>query len=200
MKKLVLILAVLSLSLSACAGAAATEAPPELTGEDIQATAVSMAWTMAAQTMAAMPTATFTFTPPPPTETPLPPTATLVPTLAVPTATNTAEASACSTIVSGWEGEATKLLFVNETKGDVTISLYLAEGSNPRGYCGNFYVPPLSKNQSTAISVPMRGVYYVYAWVSAKTNYSLSGGPFRTNNPDKHEIQIKEGQIKFVGP
>ena len=96
MKKIIFLFMALSLLLNACTPA--EETPPRLTDEDIQATAISMAWTMAAQTIEAMPTPlspTATYMPAPTATqtieampTPLSPTATYMP---APTATQTSE-------------------------------------------------------------------------------------------------------------
>ena len=204
-KKIIFIFMTLSLLLSACTPA--EETPPPLTGDDIQATAISMAWTMAVQTMEAMPTATFT---------PLPPTATFTPAFTAtpifsptplftptPLATATTDKDRCDQVLSGIAAATTKMRIVNQTKGTVSVSVWLAPG-NAENQCGNIpvYGSPLAKNADTTIQVPYPGgyTYYVYAWVSAKTNYSLSGGPFTINNPDKWEIYIRDNLIKFVGP
>jgi hypothetical protein len=205
MRKIILIFAALGLLLSACTPA--EETPPPLTGEDIQATAISMAWTMAAQTMAAIPTATYT---------PVPPTATFTPVFtatpifsptplftATPLATATTDKDRCDQVLSGIAAATTKLRIVNQTKNSVSVSLYLAP-NNAENQCG--YIPvygtPLAKNADTSVQVPYPGgyTYYVYAWASGDTNFSLSGGPYTINNPDKWEVYIRDNGLKFVGP
>lgn len=66
MKKFVFLIVLGAVLLSAC-GPATPPPTPTMSIADIQATSVSMVWTMVAQTQAAMPTAT-----PLPTETPTP--------------------------------------------------------------------------------------------------------------------------------
>lgn len=203
MKKTLLLLTALSLLLGACGAVAPTEEPtPALTGEDIQTTAVSMAWTMAAQTIEAMPTETFT--PIPPTET-FTPTFTFTPEFTptplftntpLPTATQEGGISLCK-----WEGVSTRLLVVNDTKATASVSIYMTAGSNDKGY-GDCYlvVPLLGKKQSAQIAAPMQGYYYVYAWMSGNDkNWSVEGG-LGTNNPDKHEIHLTETGIKILNP
>lgn len=202
MKRKLLFLAIIfALSLSACNGTPAEEIP-ELTGEDIQATAVAMAWTMAAETMAAMPTQTFT---------PLPPTATFTPAFTAtplfsptPLFTATPEATATSEgeikMLYDWDGTSTKLLFVNDTKATATISLYLNEGTNGKGYYGYIPVPVLTKNQSASVSAPVQGGYSVFAWMARDDRKWSVSGYFGTNNPDKHEIHLTENGIKVIGP
>ena len=99
-----------------------------------------------------------------------------------------------------WAGQSTRLLFVNNTKGTATISLFLSEGSNAKGYWGYIPVPVLAKNQSIAISAPKQGYYYVFAWMNDKDRkYSIQGS-FGTNNPDKHEVHLTENGVKVIGP
>ncbi|MBT3711768.1 MAG: hypothetical protein HOG15_00270 [Anaerolineae bacterium] len=206
MKKLVFILVTLSFLLAACGGTA-EETPPPLTGNDVQATAISMAWTMAAETMAAIPTSTFTAVPPTATYTPVF-TATPIfsPTplfTSTPLATATTDKDRCDQVLSGIAAATAKLRIVNQTTNSVSVSLYLAP-NNAENQCG--YIPvygtPLSKNAETSVQVPYPGgyTYYVFAWASGDTNFSLSGGPFTINNPDKWEIYIRDNLIKFVGP
>lgn len=210
MKKMLLLLTALNLLLGACGAAAPTEEPtPVLTGDDIQNTAVAMAWTMAAQTIEAMPTATFT---------PLPPTATFWPTFTeTPAITNTPEFTPTPLLTSTpvptatqeggislckWDGESTRLLVVNDTKATATVSIYMTAGSNDKGY-GDCYlvVPILAKKQSVQITAPKQGYYYIYAWLDdgKGKQWSVSGG-LGTNNPDKHEIHLTETSVKILNP
>ena len=205
MKKMLFILAAMSLFLGACGAAAPTAEPtPALTGDDIQATAVSMAWTMAAQTIAAMPTETFTPVPPTETFTPEPtftPAFTATPLFtATPFPTATKESTGIS-LCSGWEGQSVNLLIVNDTNATANISLYLTAGSNPRGYDDCYFVvPQLGKNQSASISGPYQGYYYIFAYMASNNKkWSVEGG-FGTNNPDKHEIHLTDTGIKVIGP
>ena len=196
MKQSILLLATLSLLLSACGAVtpAEEEAPP-----DIQATAISMAWTMAAETIAAVPTNTFT--PVPPTETFTPvftstPIFTATPIFTVtPLATATTDKDRCDQLLGSWAGKASRFLIINQTKNEVTVSIYLSP-DNSENQCGYFYVPPLAKNQSTTISIPY-GYYYISVWGGPSNLYY---GPTRVNNPDKHEVHIRNDMIKIVGP
>jgi len=197
MKKIFLTLAAFSFLLNACGGTPAADAPPELTGEDVQATALAMAWTMAAETMAAMPTAT----PVPPTETPtpIPPTATmtLVPTLAQPTITNTPDKDRCDQFLGSWAGATSRLRIVNTTKDTANISLYLSP-NNAHNQCGYIYVPSLAKNMDHVMEVPY-GTYYMYAWLVG-ANRSVNGGGYGIGNPDKHTLEIRDNTIKWITP
>ncbi len=129
MKKAFLILAVLSLFLGACGAEAiaplAEEAAPaaeQITGEDIQETAIAMAWTMAAETIAAMPTETFTPLPPTATftpvftETPIPTVTPLVTNTPLPTATAEGGSDPCINFLCGCSAIQTYILLKNVLK------------------------------------------------------------------------------------
>ena len=201
MKKVLLILATLSLFLGACGAIAPAEEPtPALTGEDIQATAVSMAWTMAAQTMEAIPTATFTPIPPTATFTPAvtnTPVATMTPLFtATPLPSATSEGDPCNVILSGWEGRESRLLIQNEIPHPVTVSLFMY--ASDRGYCG-YLSAYLDKKGSTALTIPI-GYYSVSVWAQDGSSYSKYLDLGGILNPDKHTLYIKDGMLKFVGP
>ncbi len=210
MKKTILILAALSFFMGACgaknaapsADEATSAAEAQLTGADIQETAVAMAWTMAAETLAAMPTETFT---------PLPPTATFTPVFTatpVPTATPLFTATPLPTATSeeeikmlySWEGASTSFVIFNDTKATASVSIYLVEGTNPRGYYGNLAGVYLNKRQSTRISAPHVGTYCFWAWMSSSDKNWSVDGCMGVSNPDKNEVHLTENGIKFVGP
>ena len=138
MKLKILTLLVGGLILTACG----PKPEPTPSPEDIQGTAVSAAFTMIAETQAALPTAT----PIPPTETPSPipsPTNTVVP-LELPTqpvaavAPTATPADYCSSLTYMIPGDAagpkTKIKIQNEHKSVATVSLYL--NKTPFGECG----------------------------------------------------------------
>ena len=202
MKKIIFILATLSLVLSACGGTPAEETPPPVTSEDIQATAISMAWTMAAQTQAAIPTETFT---------PLPPTATFTPVFtetpiftATPVMTNTplptatVEKDACNKALSEWEGKETEILVVNETDRAVVISLFLYHHTH--GYCG-YRSATIAKHLRTTFILPV-GYYSASAWEAPGEYPSLNHYLDLTGvlNPDQHILYIKEDKLQFATP
>ena len=199
MRKLIFILAIFGILLSACSATPTEETPPPITAEDIQATAISMAWTMAAQTQAAIPTATNTPVPPTetPTETPVPPTVTpAITNTPLPTATS--EKDPCDKPLGEWSGTATKILVMNETKTTVNVSLYLY--SNYAGYCG-WVVGQIAGNQSQMFALPA-GYYYASAFTAQGEQPAFQAGLDLTGvlNSDKHTLHIMQGSLKFVGP
>ena len=191
---------VLAVVLSACGA----EATPTVNPVDVQNTAVAAAFTMVAQTQAAIPTATSlppTETPtqtPLPTNTPLPlPTLNVTPTTAA--VVNTPGGDPCATrILSAPQGKETKIRIVNKTKSSpVKVSIYLDE--TPLGACGWGYVE-LARNGDVVISNWVQGCYSLYAWSDdPKGKFNSSGGGC-INNSDKWTFEINTGSIKFTGP
>jgi len=201
MKKLTVLLSLLSLSamIAGCGGGEPTV--PTLSVADVQSTAVSAAFTIVAETQAAIPTNT----PLPPTETPTStPAATNTP-VPLPTLestlTNTPASvggNPCDTRVLGKPlGKNTTIKIDNLTKSRVAVSLYLNETAS-HNECGYRYYE-LPKNGSTVITDLVIGCYNLWAW-------NLDGKPFNSsgsgciNNPDKWTFQISEEMIKFIGP
>jgi hypothetical protein len=198
MKKLLIIVLASIFLISACG----PEPEPTMSAEEVQGTAVAAAWTMVAETQAAIPTAT----PIPPTEIPSatpPPTNTVAPLvlptqpLAVqPTATTASSADECDKFLGDAAGPTAPIKLVNETKAPMNVSLYLEK--TPFGECGyrGYSVP---KKGSIVVDFP-QGVMYAYAWILEPVNTTVSGGPWKPNNTDKWEIQINENVMKMVGP
>jgi hypothetical protein len=194
------IASLLATMISACG---AQPAAPTISAEEVQATAISAASTMVAQTQAAIPTATplpptatFTFTPVF-TDTPVAsPTAAISPTPAPPTTDPNADP--CATrVLSAPQGRETIIRIVNTTRQPVTVSMYLNETAS-HGECG-YRTYNLSRNNDVVITDLVQGCYNLWAW-------STSGDPFNSsgygciNNPDKWTFEITDATIKFVGP
>jgi len=186
-----------ALLLSACG----PEPEPTMSAEDVQGTAEAAAWTMVAETQAAIPTAT----PIPPTNTPLPsPTFTTMPlflptpTLPVGVPTTTAEKDECDRLLQAEpDGPDFPLKLVNETKAPVTISIYLEK--TPFAMCG-YRAYNVPAKGSILVRFP-QGVMYGYAWINdPKKPTTAQGGPWKPNNPDKWSILIRETTLKMVGP
>ena len=192
---------------SACGS---TPAEPTMSAEEIQATAVSAAFTIVAETQAAIPTNT----PVPPTNTPEPtplPTETLVPSptleaLAVPTFTvvpttasnNNNGGDPCNKpLPGGITGHDTKIKLVNKTKGSLVVSLYL--NLTPFGECG-YRGYNLAKNDAITITDLVTGCYNLYVWVTEPNSSSTATGGGCINNPDLWTFEIYSDNVKFVGP
>src|SRR4026209_647412 len=152
---------------SACG---AEPAPPTVAAVDVQNTAVAGAFTLVAQTQAAIPTAT----PLPPTKTPTqtprprkPPRAlqqTQGSTSPPVAAANSAGGDPCLTrILSGSpKGQPAKIRIVNTTKAALTVSIYLNETAD-HFECG-YRVYNISPRGDLVISDLVQGCYYILAF------------------------------------
>lgn len=165
-------------------GACAPQATPTTNPQDVQHTAEAAAFTMVAETQAAIPTNT----PVPPTavETATPPptvtaiatltsdsflvnTPTGIPTLIPqqPTASSNdgAAADTCNKTLTEWHGPTAYFNIVNETRpqGTVILSLYVV---TPQGECG--YLGDLSRG-------PI-GTYSAGAFVDGRQSFKVFGG------------------------
>jgi hypothetical protein len=201
--KFLSILFLIALIASACA----PQAAPTMNAADVQSTAVASAFTMVAQTQAAIPTATPLPPTEIPTETPLPtntpaalPTLAVSPTAAVQAAATTSSGTdPCSTrVLSGPKGKETIIRIVNTTKVPVKVSVYLNETAG-QGACGWGYVE-LAKNADTVISSWVQGCYNLWAWSDDPKGKFNSSGSGCINNSDKWTFEVSTGSIKFVGP
>jgi hypothetical protein len=195
MKRNVLIIgAVLILLVSACAPQAAPTANPV----DVQHTAEAGAFTMVAETQAAVPTAT---TAPPtdtlvpttlPTDTPPPlPTSstpgslpTNIPTFTpqspnASTNTDTNNQDICNQALTAWQGPTANFAIANQTKpqGTIVLSMYVV---TTLGQCGYLIIT------GDSFSGPI-GQYSAGAFITGKQNFKAFGG-----------FNITEGNWKIV--
>ncbi|MGB7873188.1 MAG: hypothetical protein WBL25_02305 [Anaerolineales bacterium] len=202
MNKILVLLILSALMLSACG----PEPEPTMSVEDIQGTAVAAAFTMIAETQAAIPTAT----PVPPTAIP---SATPIPTntvapFEVPTQdivaaepTATAPADLCSDLRHVIPGDAagpqTTFLIKNEHKSPATVSVYL--NKTVFGECG-YRSYTLTRNGSTSVTLP-QGCYSAWAWSQDnKDPFNAEGYGLCANNPDKWTMVIRGDRIILLPP
>lgn len=173
------ILLTLILLISACSSAPTTL---DLSGEDMQSTAIAVAFTVVAETQAALPTNTL-----PPTETPLPtdtntpessPTTTVTLTPELPTATATSS-DPCNQPLTSWNVPTASFTIVNETQPKGQI-LLLMSARTSHGECG--WLPIYG----TSFSGPI-GMYSAAAFVDGPKNFKLYAS-----------FQIQEGKWKIV--
>jgi hypothetical protein len=186
------------LILSACG----TQATPTSNPVNVQSTALAVAFTIIAQTQAAVPT----ITPEPPTaiptqtalptETPLP-LATSTP--ASGSTSNSSGGDPCRTRVlsSSPKGESTIIRIANTTKVKVTVSLYLNE-TIAHGECGwRSYV--IDKNSDVVISDLIQACYNLWAWSDdPKLKFNVASDTSCINNPQKWTFLISSSTIKFT--
>lgn len=205
MKQFVFLVVLGTLVLSACAPAT-PEPAPTMGIADIQATSVSMVWTMVAETQAAMPTDTPvpTATPlPPPTETPLPsPTGDSLLVFNTPTTAPSGSTGGdpCNKPLKSWIGQSSKLAIVNLLPGGSTNYVTLAIQSNRGGECG--YIAFGNIGKGTVVQIPELSCFSVAVSATGKKNknYNFWRGGLCTNNTDKYTLEIRENGLKFIGP
>jgi hypothetical protein len=198
----ILTVVVITMIISACGAPAA----PTMQAVDVQNTAVAAAFTMVAETQAAIPTAT----PLPPTETPTQtplPTDTPVPlpTLNVALTSTTAPVSSgsggdpCATrVLAPKQGRETVIRVVNTTNVAITVSMYLNETAS-HGECG-YRGFTLSKNNDIVYNDLVQGCYNLWAWSDDPKGKFRSSGYGCINNSDKWTFEVSASNIKFVGP
>ncbi|NWG35595.1 MAG: hypothetical protein HXY42_14275 [Chloroflexi bacterium] len=207
MKRIVIFSLLASLALTACGTAAPAE--PTINPQDIQSTAVAAAFTIVAETQAAIPTNT----PLPPTDTPVPtpiPTDTPIPlptldplTLPtftpVPTAANAvASADPCQQPLQAVvTGQPTKIRLINKTKGTLVVSLFL--NLTPFGECG-YRGYNMSVGDRLIITDLVTGCYNVGVFVTEPNKSSKAFGYGCINNSDMWTFEIYNDTVKFIGP
>jgi hypothetical protein len=201
-----LTVAVIAMLISACGAPAA----PTMQAVDVQNTAVAAAFTMVAETQAAIPTATPLPPTEPPTQTPLPtntplplPTSATSAVISSPTtasvSSNNSGGDPCATrVLSAPEGRETVIRVVNTTKLGVTVSLYLNETAS-KGACG-YRSFTLAKNNDIVYTDLVQGCYNLWAWSDNAPGKFTSSGYGCINNSDKWTFEVRADTIKFVGP
>jgi hypothetical protein len=195
--------------LSACSGGAPA-AEPTVSAADIQSTAVAAAFTIIAETQAAIPTNT----PVPPTNTPLPtalPTETpvLLPTLDAPTlaptlgsapqATNDTAGDPCNqALPASIDGHPTKIRVNNKTKGTLVGSLYL--NKTVFGECGWRGVN-LGKNDSVTFTDLVQGCYNISVFVNGNEGKdSKAFGYGCITGTDMTDFDVYAESVTIHGP
>ncbi|NCP88100.1 MAG: hypothetical protein CO094_13490 [Anaerolineae bacterium CG_4_9_14_3_um_filter_57_17] len=195
MKKILLLLVIFIIGLSACAPA--TRPPPT---PDEAATISALAETMVAETLTAAPTATASLTP---TETPIPATPTPAETATpseTPTETTTLTPAVSPTQFQGTlaangvpnDGRVGLIVVSNESdfkNATITLTGVSANGNYPL-YLSYAFTRILS------FEIPW-GTYKYYVTIGDKKSYS---GEFRINNWDKTMIVIRNDKLLVRGP
>lgn len=180
---------ILSLLINAC-GAQSVE--PSISSDDIQSTSVAAAFTIVAETQAAIPTSTQV----PPTETALPtalptdtpaPSPTIDPLLVTPTSTssstpqtpNSTGDDPCNKPLLSWQGPSTSIALSYDYSGrskddSVVVSLWVM---TDLGECGFLY----------DLSTGPVGQYSAAAFIDGKKDFKVFGG-----------FRLSEGSWKLV--
>jgi len=193
----------ITLIISACSARVAPQTTPTINPIDLQVTAVAAAFTVVAETQAAISTAM----PPLPTLAPtntLPAlvTSTPRPTLNVtftPTSTvNPYAGDPCinQVLPASLIGEKIRIRIDNPTKGTINVSVYLQSG-NPQGVCGyRGYI--LTAGQSLVITDLVEGCYSLWAWNPDPKNYFMvTNGTSCLNNSASWTFDISPNGINL---
>ena len=208
LKKTIPVLLALTVLLTACG----PEATPTMSAADVQGTAVAAAWTVVAETQAAIPTATQlppteTASPtPPPTFTlaPLPTsgTPTQNPLVLAPTSTSASSDSCLVPLDMSEAGPMKRIRIENTTGGPLNLSLNLYQ-KNDFGQCGSLSWANIAKNAKIIQEIPS-GYWFAYAWItlpgggSSEASGSFYLGPSKTD--DLLRLVIGTDVINIVGP
>ena len=190
---------VITLMISAC-GAQAT---PTVNAIDIQGTVAAAAFTMVAETQAAIPTATpppptatFTDTPAP-TNTPLPLPSSEVTFTPVPNG-NSGSGDPCinQVLPASLPGETIRIRINNSTKAALSVSVYLNQ-TGPGGECGyrSYTLPP---GQFNVINDLVEGCYTLWAWNPDPDAYFIvTNGTSCLDNSNNWVFDISTRSIKL---
>jgi hypothetical protein len=191
----------IALILSGCG----TEAPPTAGPIDLQGTIAAAAFTVIAETQAAIPTAT----PVPPTatftDTPLP-TLTSIP-LSPAGVTFTPASNGSSggndpcinkTLPEKLTGDPVRIRLDNSTKAALSVTVYLNQ-TGPNAQCGyrSYTIDP---GQKTVLNNLVEGCYTIWAWNPDPDNYFIvTNGTNCLNTSDSWVFDISTNSIK-LGP
>lgn len=190
-----------TLIISAC-GAEATPTPT-VNPVDMQNTIAVAAFTMIAETQAAIPTATpipptetFTNTPPP-TDTPLPLTSPGV-TFTPVSGGNSGGGDPCINQVmpAALKGETVKIRINNSTKAALTISINLHQ-TTPQSQCG-YRIYNLAPQDSLVINDLVQACYTLWAWnPDPEAYFIVTSGTSCVDTSGTWVFDISTGSIKL---
>jgi len=193
---------IITLIISGC-GARGAQATPTVNAVDLQSTIAVAAFTIVAETQAAIPTAT----PPPPTETPTntpAPTVTFPPlpasqvTLTPVPNSNSGGGDPCinKVLPAVLQGETVKIRINNSTKAALAISVYLSQ-TVPQSVCG-YRTYTIEPGQSLILNDLVEGCYTLWAWNPDPQAYFIvtNGASSCIDNSETWVFDISTSSIK----
>jgi hypothetical protein len=192
---------VITLSISAC-GAQTTPTPISI-AVDIQGTVAAAAFTMVAETQAAIPTATLlpptaTFTDTPaPTNTLLPLPSSEVTFTPVPNG-NSGGGDPCinQVLPASLQGETVKIRIDNSTEDALSLTVYLNQ-TGPGGECG-YRSYTLAPGQFVVINDLVEGCYTLWAWNPDPDSYFIvTNGTSCIDNSNNWVFDVSTSSIKL---
>jgi len=194
---------IITLIISGC-GARGAQATPTVNAVDLQSTIAVAAFTIVAETQAAIPTAT----PPPPTETPTntpAPTVTFPPlpasqvTLTPVPNSNSGGGDPCinKVLPAVLQGETVKIRINNSTKVALAISVYLSQ-TVPQSVCG-YRTYTIEPGQSLILNDLVEGCYTLWAWNPDPQAYFIvtNGASSCIDNSETWAFDISTNSIKL---
>ena len=190
---------ILTLILSACG----TQATPTAAPVDLQGTIAAAAFTVVAQTQAAIPTATpipptatFTDTPPP-TITLIPLTSSAVTFTAVPNGNSGGDDPCIHKVMpETLQGEPVRMRIDNSTKATLSVSVYLNQAV-PNGQCG-YRSYTLAPGQFVLVNDLVEGCYTLWAWNPDPDNYFIvTNGTSCIDKSNAWNFDISTSSIKL---
>lgn len=203
MKSLSIITPVLMIALIFSACGVQADPLPTANAVDIQSSAIAVAFTMVAETQAAIPTAT----PPAPTETvtdtpapthtflPLPPSGVA---LTPATNGNSGGVDPCvdKVMPTALPGETVKIRINNSTKATLALSVYLNRATT-QSACG-YRTYTIDPQHSVVINDLVEGCYTLWAWNPDPDGYFIvTNGTTCVDNSDTWVFDISTGSIKL---
>ena len=200
----ILTLALMSaLILSACGARGAEAPPPTVNPVDIQGTSVAVAFTMVAETQAAIPTstplpptATFTDTPAP-TNT-LPPFPSSQVTLTPVPNSNSGGGDQCinQPLPATLQGERVRIRLRNSTRVALSISVYLNQ-TTPQVVCG-YRTYTIASQESIVLNDLVEGCYTIWAWnPDPATYFIVTNGTTCVDNSGSWVFDISTRSIQL---
>ena len=194
---------IITLIISGC-GARGTQATPTVNAVDLQSTIAVAAFTIVAETQAAIPTAT----PPPPTETPtntpaltvtFPPLPASQVTLTPVPNSNSGSGDPCinKALPAVLQGETVKIRINNSTKAALAISVYLSQ-TVPQSVCG-YRTYTIEPGQSLILNDLVEGCYTLWAWNPDPQAYFIvtNGASSCIDNSETWVFDISTSSIKL---
>jgi len=186
---------VITLIISACSA----QATPTISLNDLQSTAVAAAFTLVAETQAAIPT--ITQLPPTATVTNIPtPTNTFLPlpTKGPEATANPADRDPCinQKLPDTLTGNPIKIRVDNPTKAAITLTVYLQSG-NPQDVCGyRAYI--LNAGDSLVVNDLVEGCYSLWAWnPDPKSYFMVTNGTSCLNGSSNWTFDISKNGISL---
>lgn len=161
-----------SLTISACGAQPATSTAEAV---DVQATMAAAAFTIVAETQAAIPTATMTATP---TDTPAP-TVTVPPLPTLDGSSTPApgegpggdDACISQVLPPTLQGEPVRIRITNSTRADLSVSIYLLQ-AGPGSECG-YRSYTLAAGEFIVLNNLVAGCYTLWAWNPVPDDYFI---------------------------